>query len=136
VDRHVGGAVGGTAAAIGCPLRAACKGMEIARVYRCAQPKRGAGGRGGSGHGVNANGLGAVAAQPTLWRLCLVRTWAHGAGEARYSSVTVTGPGTIEGYNEFEDAGAVPVLSLPMFVSAFWSFWPPKADANYQTLSF
>jgi hypothetical protein len=37
-DRHVGDAVGGTAAAIGCPLRAACKGRGIARVYRCAQP--------------------------------------------------------------------------------------------------
>jgi hypothetical protein len=71
---------------------------------------------GGNEHGVNANGLGAVAAQPTLWRLCLVRTWAHGAGEARYSSVTgtVTGTGTIEGYNEFENAGAVPVLSLSL----------------------
>jgi hypothetical protein len=29
----------GTAAAIGCPLRAACKGRGIARVYRCAQPE-------------------------------------------------------------------------------------------------
>jgi hypothetical protein len=25
---------------------------------------------------------------------------------------------------------------LPLFVSAFRSFWPPKAAADYQTLSF
>jgi hypothetical protein len=25
---------------------------------------------------------------------------------------------------------------LPPFVSAFWSFWPPKAAADCQTLSF
>jgi hypothetical protein len=24
----------------------------------------------------------------------------------------------------------------PLFVSAFWSFWPPKAVADCQTLSF
>jgi hypothetical protein len=27
-------------------------------------------------------------------------------------------------------------LPLPLFVSAFWSFWPPKAAADYQTFSF
>jgi hypothetical protein len=26
--------------------------------------------------------------------------------------------------------------SLPLFVLAFWSFWPPKAAADCQTLSF
>jgi hypothetical protein len=35
-DRHVGGAVGGTAAAIGCPLRAACKGRGKGSVHRCS----------------------------------------------------------------------------------------------------
>jgi hypothetical protein len=25
---------------------------------------------------------------------------------------------------------------MPLFVSAFRSFWPPKATADYQTLSF
>jgi hypothetical protein len=25
---------------------------------------------------------------------------------------------------------------MPLFVSAFWSFWPPKAAADCQTLSF
>jgi hypothetical protein len=34
-DRHVEGAVGGTAAAIGCPLRAACKGRGLRRGLRC-----------------------------------------------------------------------------------------------------
>jgi hypothetical protein len=34
-NRHVGGAVGGTAAAIECPLRAACKEREKRSVHRC-----------------------------------------------------------------------------------------------------
>jgi hypothetical protein len=37
--RRVGDAVGGTAAAVGCPLQPACKGRGMASVYRCAQPK-------------------------------------------------------------------------------------------------
>jgi hypothetical protein len=36
--RHVGGAVGSTVAAVGCPLQPACKGRGMASVYRCAQP--------------------------------------------------------------------------------------------------
>jgi hypothetical protein len=35
-DQHVGGAVGSTAAAIGCPLRAACKGRGRGSVHRCS----------------------------------------------------------------------------------------------------
>jgi hypothetical protein len=27
-------------------------------------------------------------------------------------------------------------LIMPLFVLAFWSFWPPKAAADCQTLSF
>jgi hypothetical protein len=36
------------------------------------------------------------------------------------------------------EAAATPTHAntTPMFVSAFWSFWPPKAAADYQTLSF
>jgi hypothetical protein len=35
-DRRVGGAVGGTAAAVECPLRAACKGRGRGSVHRCS----------------------------------------------------------------------------------------------------
>jgi hypothetical protein len=38
-DRHVGCAVGGTAAAIGCPLQPTCKGRGSGRVDRCGQSK-------------------------------------------------------------------------------------------------
>jgi hypothetical protein len=38
-DRRVGGAVGGTAAAVGCPLHAACKGRGRGSGNRCAQPE-------------------------------------------------------------------------------------------------
>jgi hypothetical protein len=27
-------------------------------------------------------------------------------------------------------------MILPLFVSVFWSFWPPKAAADCQALSF
>jgi hypothetical protein len=36
--RRVGGAVGGTAAAVGYPLQPVCKGRGMGSVYRCAQP--------------------------------------------------------------------------------------------------
>jgi hypothetical protein len=35
--RRVGGAIGGTAAAAECPLRAACKGRGQGRGQRCVQ---------------------------------------------------------------------------------------------------
>jgi hypothetical protein len=36
--RRVEGAVEGTAAAVECPLQPPCKGREMARGLRCAQP--------------------------------------------------------------------------------------------------
>jgi hypothetical protein len=37
-DRHVRSAVGGTAAAVGCPLQPLRKGRGMLRGLRCAQP--------------------------------------------------------------------------------------------------